>query len=75
MEYIFKPHDLYVVNKMVEESKLTIAYHVDDLKVRHKSEVVLDEEIIWLETVYGPLPGSRGIQHTYFGMNLSLVSK
>jgi hypothetical protein len=59
-----------VANKLIEESQLTIVWHVDDLKVSHKSEAVLDRKIKWLETIYGPLVGSKGNQHTYLGMDL-----
>jgi hypothetical protein len=29
----------------------------------------------WLETIYGPLVGSRGKQHTYLGMDLTFGGK
>jgi hypothetical protein len=73
--YILNPYDSCVVNKWVEESQLTIVWHVDDLKVSHKSEAVLDKEIKWLESIYGPLVGSKSNHHTYLGMDLSFTNK
>ena len=35
------PYDPCVANKMVEGSQITIFWHVDDLKVSHKSEEVV----------------------------------
>jgi hypothetical protein len=43
--YILNPYDSCVASKWVEESQLTLVWHVDDLKVSHKSEAVLDKEI------------------------------
>jgi hypothetical protein len=45
-------------------------WHVDNLKLSHVSETVLDEEITWLETIYGSLVGSKGNSHTYLGMDV-----
>jgi hypothetical protein len=73
--YILNPYDLCVANKLIEESQLTIVWRVDDLKVSHKSEAVLDNEIKWLETIYCPLVGSKGNHHTYLGMDLSFADK
>jgi hypothetical protein len=30
----------------------------------------MDEEVNWLQSIYGPLIGSKGNQHTYLGMDL-----
>jgi hypothetical protein len=73
--YILNPYDACVASKWVEESQLTLVWHVDDLKVSHKSEAVLDREIKWLASIYGPLVGSKGIHHTCLGMDLSFTNK
>jgi hypothetical protein len=49
---------------------MTIVRHVNDLKLSHASETVLDEEIMWWETIYGSLVGSKGNCHTYLGMDM-----
>jgi hypothetical protein len=59
-----------VANKEIEGAQFTIVWHVDDLKMSHQSEKVQDMEIRWLETIYGPLVGSKGNEHTYLGMDL-----
>jgi hypothetical protein len=64
-----------VANKTVNASQLTIVWHVDDLKISHRSEQVLDEEIKWLESIYGPLVGANGTNHTYLGMDLAFQDK
>jgi hypothetical protein len=35
----------------------------------------LDGEIKWLESVYGPLVGAKGNNHTYLGMDLAFIGK
>jgi hypothetical protein len=49
-DYKVNPYDSCVANK-------AIVWHVDDLKLSHVSEMVLDREVEWLETIYGSLVG------------------
>jgi hypothetical protein len=48
---------------------------VDDLKIRHVSEKVLNHKIERLELVYGPLVGAKGNCHTYVGMDMCFVNQ
>jgi hypothetical protein len=73
--YKLNPYDPCVANKEIDGSQFTIVWHVDDLKMSHKSGEVLDKEVKWLETIYGPLVGSRGKQHTYLGMDFDFRIK
>jgi hypothetical protein len=61
--YTPNPYDPCVVNRVINGSQLTVVWHMDDLKLSHVSEMVIDEEVKWLETVYGPLVGSKSLQH------------
>ena len=66
-------YDSCVVNKVVQGSQLTVVWHVDDLKVSHKSQDVVDEFICDMEHEFGkesPLSVSKGKQHNYLGMDL-----
>jgi len=38
---IIIPYDKCVANKMIEGSQCTVTWHVDDLKISHKSREVL----------------------------------
>jgi Reverse transcriptase (RNA-dependent DNA polymerase) len=73
--YTLNPYDSCVANKMIGGSQFTIVWHVDDLKLSHISETVMDEEVKWLESIYGPLVGSKGNQHTYLGMDLDFDNR
>jgi hypothetical protein len=67
------PYDSCVVNKMVDGKQLTVAWHVDDLKISHVSAKVVDEFIADLDSEFGketPLSKSRGKVHDYLGMTL-----
>ena len=68
--YTLNPYDMCVANKEIEGNQFTIVWHVDDLKMSHRSEKILNAEVSWLETIYGPLVGSKGNEHTYLGMDL-----
>ena len=74
-EWGFTPnrYDSCVVNKMVGGRQLTVAWHVDDLKISHEEEDALDEFIGMMETEFGgdsPLSVSRGPIQQYLGMTL-----
>ena len=71
-------YDSCVVNKMVDGKQLTMAWHVDDLKVSHEKEEVLDEFIGMMQNQFGkdtPLSISRGPVQDYLGMTLDFSKK
>ena len=51
------PYDPCIANKMVNGKQMTIAWHVNDLKVSHKQEKAVDKFIVWLESKYGSKTG------------------
>ena len=77
------PYDPCVANKMVQGNQLTVVWHVDDLKVSHKSELVVTRMANWLKATYeclfddgsGGLKCSRGKIHEYLGMTLDYSEK
>ena len=62
-EWGFTPnrYDSCVVNKMVGGRQLTVAWHVDDLKISHEEEDALDEFIGMMEAEFG-----GGAAHSVF---------
>jgi len=81
--FILNPYDPCVANKLVDNTPLTVVWHVDDLKVSHKSEKVVSRMADWLRKTYerlfkdgtGSLKCSRGRIHDYLGMNLDFTKK
>ena len=69
MDFVPNPYDPCVVNKVINGTQCTIAWHVDDLKISHKDEKVVDQVISSLESVYGPLAVDTGLFHTYLGID------
>ena len=79
-EWGFVPnrYDSCVVNKMVNGKQLTVAWHVDDLKVLHVEESVLDDFIAMMEKEFGtdtPLSLSRSPVQEYLGMTMDFSEK
>ena len=71
-------YDSCVVNKMVDGKQLSVAWHVDDLKVSHEKEEVLDEFIGMMQNEFGkdaPLSISCGLVQDYLGMTLDFSEK
>ena len=67
------PYDSCVANKMVNGKQLTVVWHVDDLKISHVEQEVVDQFIQDMEDEFGkesPLNISRGDVHEYLGMKL-----
>jgi hypothetical protein len=61
---------LALQTKMINDAQFTVIWHVDEIKMSHHSEKVVDAEIAWLESIYGSLAGGKGDEHTYLGMDL-----
>ena len=65
------PYDLCVVNKMVDGKQCTAIWHLDDIKISHVDQSVLDVVAQSLSDRYGkhkPLAVHRGPMHDYLGM-------
>ena len=63
---------------MVNGKQLTVAWHVDDLKVSHAEESALDEFIAMMEKEFGksaPLSVSCGRVQEYLGMTMDFSEK
>jgi hypothetical protein len=63
-------YDPCVMNRNIEGSQCTIAWHVDDLKISHKSKSVVERILKRLSDIYGDLSITRGNKHTFVGMDL-----
>ena len=69
-------YDVCVVNKKVDGSILTIAWHVDDLKISHKKKSVVNKSIQDMEKEFGdqaPLTISHGPVIEHLGMTMDFT--
>ena len=67
------PYDFCVVNKIIDGSQCTIAWHVDDLKISHVDGKVNQYILDTLQKEYGkeaPIPSTTGKIHEYLGMTI-----
>jgi hypothetical protein len=64
------PYDPCIANKIVNGKQMTVAWHVDDLKVSHMEEAVVDGLISYLKSKYGEnLVVHEGEVHDYLGVD------
>lgn len=71
--YKTNPYDWCVVNKEINGKQCIVLWHVDDLKVSHINDPVLEEQIKLIEGEFAkeaPLTIRRGNIHDYLGMTL-----
>ncbi|CAJ1950718.1 unnamed protein product [Cylindrotheca closterium] len=76
--YEANPYDSCVVNKTINGKQCTIIWHVDDLKISHVEQEVLDDLADKLSERYGkeaPLTIQRGEVHEYLGVTIDFSEK
>lgn len=67
------PYDSCIVNKVINGKQCTILWHIDDLKVSHVEQAVLEDIASWIDRKYGqqtPIVVHRGKIHDYLGMTI-----
>ena len=69
------PYDPCVANKKVYGNQLTTPWHVGDLKISQVDRKLVSSTILWLESVYGKMHGTRRKRHEYLGMWMEYSKK
>jgi hypothetical protein len=80
--FVMNPYDPCVWNKTIKGKQITICFHVDDCKISHVGEKVVDYTVAWLREEYesiftdgtGKMKVARGKVHTYLGMTLDFAT-
>jgi hypothetical protein len=78
IDFVINPYDPCVANKMIEGDHMTICFHVDDCKLSHHKNKVMDSMIGYPRQEYesifedgsGAMTVSRGKIHKYLCMTL-----
>jgi hypothetical protein len=78
IDFIINPYDPCVASKIIECEHMTICFHVDDCKLSHRNNTVMDRMIRYLRQEYesifkdgsGAMTVSRGKIYKYLGMTL-----
>ena len=71
--FTINPYDPCVANKTIDGKQCTILWHVDDIKMSHFSQDVLESIMKQIEARFGkeaPLTVMRGPVHEYLGMTI-----
>jgi hypothetical protein len=73
--YIQNNYDACTFNKVINGEQITIQFHVDDLKISHKQQSVLDDVLNDLNIKFGTkkkaLSATRGEVHDYLGITIN----
>lgn len=72
--FTMNQYDSCVANKVIDGTQMTVAWHVDDLKVSHKKLIAIQEFAAQLNAEFGketPITESYGKRHEYLGMMLN----
>lgn len=75
MGFEANPYDPCMTNRNIQGSQCTIAWHVDDLKISHKSQAIVDRMLKQLSDIYRDLNITRSSKHTFMGMDLEFNSR
>ena len=71
--FIVNPYDSCIINKMIDSKQCTIIWHINDLKLSHVKQSVLEDIATKLNSKYGqvlPLVIHRGKVHENLGMTI-----
>jgi hypothetical protein len=81
MDWGYEPncYDRCTFNKMINGNQVTIQFHVDDLKISHTEQSVIDEILSDLNNEFGtkrkPLAATTGLIHDYLGITIDYSDK
>jgi hypothetical protein len=77
-DFEMNPYDPCVWNKDIDDSQMTVIFHVDDGLASHKNATRVTEFLSKLQAIYGqtdPLTITRGKKHEYLGMSIDFTRK
>ena len=69
--FVRNEYDWCVINKIVSRKQCTVAWYVDNIKMSHETQQVLEDLLALLNNKFGkeaPLTITRGKIHDYLGM-------
>jgi hypothetical protein len=77
--YVPNCYDRCTFNKMIDGNQITIQFHVDDLKISHMKQSVIDDVLDDLNKKFGtskkPLAATTGDIHDYLGITIDYSEK
>ena len=70
MGFKLNPYDLCVANAEIKGAQCTIVWYVDDNKISHVDETVVSDVIKRIESKFGKMTVTRGLEHEFLGMKI-----
>ena len=68
--FILNPYDPCAANAQIKGSQCTIVWYVDDNKIPHKDQTVVNDIIQRIEAKFSPMTKTQGDDHEFLGMKL-----
>ena len=68
--FTLNPYDPCVANAHIKGSQCTIVWYVDDNKISHKNQAVVNDLIQRIEAKFGHMTKTEGDNHEFLGMKL-----
>jgi len=76
MGFEINPYDPCIVNKMINDSQMTMRWHLDDLMISHTSNEAISPFLGALKDIYGDnLAENTGKVHDYLGMIFDFLDR
>ena len=75
-EFVQNKYDICTFNKMVNGEQKKVQFHVDDLKVSHKEQAILENFLSNLKDEFGQvdeLTENKGLIHEYLGVTVDYL--
>ena len=73
--FTLNPYDPCVANANIKGSQCTIVWYVDDNKISHKDQAVVNDLIQCIEAKFGHMTKTEGDEHEFLGMKLQFDRK
>ena len=74
MGFTINPYDRCVANKIINGKQCTIVWYVDDVKVSHMEEAVVDDIVKVVEEHFGEMKVCKDKTFDYLGMNITITA-
>ena len=68
--FTLNPYDPCVANAQIKGSQCTIIWYVDDNKISHKDQAVVNDIVHQIEERFGTMTKTQGDEHEFLGMRL-----
>lgn len=72
MGFEINPYDPCVANKMDQGKQCTITWYVDNNKISHVNEDIVEEVVTKIKEKFGKMAVTRGKKHVFLGMEIEL---